>query len=160
MWNGKVRCISTDGTWKVGETYCILNGSIQFASGRFSHNKFLSLEDVNDFFNSKFELVQTPKELLKSGDKVTYRDGSERFVLLETGTLHNSSGTVAIILDKFDDNLMRTSETRTCDIMKIERGSEIIWEREEKSAKQIEVENIKNEMKKLADRLEQVEKEL
>ena len=44
--------------------------------------------------------------------------------------------------------------------MKIERGTELIWERVEKSAKQIEIEAIENEMKKLAERLEQVRKEM
>ena len=48
----------------------------------------------------------TPKSLLKSGDKVTYRDGTERFVLLETGTLHTDIGDFALKLEYFNDSVL------------------------------------------------------
>ena len=70
----------------------------------------------------------TPKSLLKSGDKVTYRDGTERFVLLETGTLHTDIGDFALKLEYFNDKLCCESH-KIQDIMKIERGTELIWER-------------------------------
>ena len=102
-----------------------------------------------------------PKSLLKSGDKVTYREGGERWVLLETDSIHFGSGSISNVIKNYDDNLLELNRrSEVLDIMKIERGTELIWKREEKSSKQIEIEAIENEMKKLAERLEQVRKEM
>ena len=105
--------------------------------------------------------LNSPKSLLKSGDKVTYRDGTVRWVLVETNSAHDENGRKGIDLNSYNDEQMQENRAFShCDIMKIERGTELIWEREEKSAKQIEIEAIENEMKKLAERLEQVRKEM
>ena len=103
--------------------------------------------------------LNSPKSLLKSGDKVTYRNGEERWIMLELGTLHSVNGHPMSKLDLYSDDLI-CKHYDQFSIMKIERGTELIWQREEKSAKQIEIEAIKNEMKKLAERLEQVRKEM
>ena len=63
----------------------------------------------------------TPKSLLKSGDKVTYRDGTERWVLLETETLHDDKGNPLNSLNRFKDDLAELAFNSN-DIMKIERG--------------------------------------
>ena len=103
--------------------------------------------------------LNSPKSLLKSGDKVTYRNGEERWIMLELGTLHSVDGRQISKLDLYSDDLI-CKHYDQFSIVKIERGAELIWKREEKSAKQIEIEAIENEMKKLAERLEQVRKEM
>ena len=81
--------------------------------------------------------------------------------MVETGSLHNAEGNKTNGIETYDDNLLELERSDdSLDIMKIERGTELIWERVEKSAKQIEIEAIENEMKKLAERLEQVRKEM
>ena len=105
--------------------------------------------------------LNSPKSLLKSGDKVTYRYGTVRWVLVETNSAHDENGIKGIDLNSYNDELLQENRAFShCDIMKIERGTELIWKREEKSEKQIEIEAIENEMKKLAERLEQVRKEM
>lgn len=94
---------------------------------------------VNDF-------AWNPKEMLQSGSKVTYRDGTERFVLLEVEGLYDENGDKMAHLDYFDDNLLGHT-LRDMDIMKIEHCGEIIWER------QPEVKVVKMTMKEIAEKL-------
>lgn len=102
----------------------------------------------------KYEVIEKPtftKSDLKSGDKVVYRNGEGRFVLVETGTLHDTRGEKCASYRDFEDDL--TSCAKWMVIMKVYRNGVLIWQRNEETPEQIEIEKIEKDMRKLADRL-------
>lgn len=116
---------------------------------------------TEEFYKQKnYKIVKfqpSPKDLLEDGFRVVYRDGVERYVFRRTKTLHDKWGNVAISLDNFDDELKNKDNSSVWSIMKIyNREDELIWEREEKSIKELEIERIENEMRKLADDLKKL----
>lgn len=94
------------------------------------------------------------KSDLQSGDKVVYRKGEERFVLLETDSLHGSNGEMYSRLSKYTDNLMYLNSSYSkLDIMKVYRDGQLIWEREELT-------KAEKEVKRLEARLAEIMSEL
>lgn len=98
-----------------------------------------------------------PRDLLEDGFKVVYNDGVERYVLLRTKTLHDKRGNVTTPLYKFNDELKSRDTFYAWEIIKIyNRKDQLIWEREEKSQQELEIERIEAEMRKLADDLKKL----
>lgn len=100
-------------------------------------------------------ITEITKSDLNSGDKAIFRNGSERYVLVETETFHSEDGEVKNHFFNFKDDLNNTS-IPTLDIIQVYRGKELVFDREEKSEKDIEIERIESEMRKLADALEKL----
>ena len=67
------------------------------------------------------------KSDLKNGMIVTLRRGAERVIIGRF--LFNEEGTIISKLDYYNDDLTYTNNCTSEDIMKIEYGGEIIWER-------------------------------
>ena len=67
------------------------------------------------------------KSDLKKGMVVTLRRGAERVIIGRF--LFNEEGTITSKLDYYNDDLTYTNNCTSEDIMKIEYGGEIIWER-------------------------------
>jgi hypothetical protein len=101
-------------------------------------------------------LPQPQKSLLKSGDKVMYRSGSKRYVLVETGCLYVENGMYAKELYYFTDDLLESKGTTSEDIMQVYRNDELIMERTKKSEKEIRREEIEAEMAKLQKELDEL----
>lgn len=164
MLNGKFRCVKNSGTiWEAmtkGNIYEFKNGITKLDSGketfRYTDLKHFH-KDNPDYKLEPLELPQPHKSLLKSGDKVVYRCGTIRYVLLEINELVSKRSDGYNNLDAYDEDL-KTSVYGN-DIMEIWRGDELIAKRIEKSAKEIEIERIENEMRKLADDLRKVKGE-
>ena len=68
------------------------------------------------------------KNDLKNGMIVTLRRGVEKIVI--GGCLFNEEGTITSKLDYYNDDLTYTNNCTSEDIMKIEYGGKVIWERE------------------------------
>ena len=95
MWSAKIKCISSEGTWVVGKIYNVINGNVEYEKGRYTLNCFSSIDDLNRFFSSKFELVteelpQPHKSMLKNGDYVVTKDKKEYMVSLKFNGLITS----------------------------------------------------------------------
>ena len=67
------------------------------------------------------------KSDLKNGMIVTLRRGAERVIIGRF--LFDEEGTITSKLDYYNDDLTYTNNCTSEDIMKIEYGGEIIWER-------------------------------
>jgi signal peptidase I len=104
-------------------------------------------------FKSLSQLPQPQKSLLKSGDKVVYRDGSERFVLIEIGTLYTEDGRLRNRLDEYLDNLT-IKYNKDQDIMQVYRNNELIMQRTEKSDRELKIEEIQRKMDELKAEME------
>lgn len=158
MLNGKYKCLFWVGNAFVkGEIYEFKDGIATTEYG-CKNNSPLSVEE-SPFFNFKLlELPQPHKSLLRSGDKVVYRNCEKRFVLLEVHSLYDKFGAFQNSINNFDEYLNRR-KNKDQDIIEIWRGDELIAKRIEKSAKEIEIERIENEMRKLADDLRKVKGE-
>lgn len=165
MLNGKFRCVKNSGTiWEAmteGNIYEFKNGITKLESGketfRYTDLKHFH-KDNPDYKLEPLELPQPHKSLLKSGDKVVYRNCEEKFVLLEVHSLYDKFGAFQNSINNFDEYLNRRNN-KNQDIKEIWRGDELIAKRIEKSAKEIEIERIENEMRKLADDLRKVKGE-
>ena len=137
--NCKIKCIrNTGGSYaELGKIYEVIDGKVMRNKGvPFSDNRvYKDIDAINSDFVAKFEIVQElpqpHKDLLKSGDKVVYRDGDERFVLLETKSLYTSNGEFANELKNLTIHLLGVFNARLDDIMEIWRGDELIAKRTE-----------------------------
>ena len=69
------------------------------------------------------------KSDLKTGMIVTLRRGAERVII--GGCLFNEDGITTSVLDYYNDDLTYINNCISEDIMKIEYGGKIIWERVE-----------------------------
>ena len=110
---------------------------------------------------SELELVkplpQPQKSLLKSGDKVVYRGGSKRYVLMGTETLHDvKDGDLMNHLGSYMENLISKSGYKLEDIIQVYRNDELIMQRTEKSEKELRKETIEAEMAKLQKELDEL----
>ena len=159
MLNGKYKCLFWEGNaFKSGKVYEFVDGHAIMESGVRTLCPLSEKESI--FFKfEKIDLPQPHKSLLKSGDKVVYRDGNERFVLVETMSLYKKEGWFACFLCDFTNDLLWNGTYNYNDILEIWRGDELIAKRIEKSEKEIEIERIENEMRKLADDLRKVKGE-
>lgn len=158
-WNGKVRCITSEiGVWKAGKIYKVVNGWVEKENGMSCHN-YNDINDLNCLMSSQFEEVldipQPHKSLLKSGMKVVYRNGSHRYVLLETNGLYNPyTCNFSLPISEYNENLIRASDISSpYDIMEIYDGEMLIAKREEKSAKDTKIEDLEKRMRELVDEI-------
>ena len=170
MWNAKVRCIESNNYYvmKEGNIYEFCNGRFKHEDGICQSCKYESKEDFearNPEF--KIELVtdlpQPHRDLLQSGDKLVRRDGSKRYILLETNGLYYESGDLAdkafddndkVIVGRYNDSLispLKSQSIRFTDVMYVYRGGVLVMERTKKSPQDIEVERIESEMRKLSE---------
>lgn len=163
-WNGKVRCITSDmGVWKAGKIYKVVNGRVEKENGMSCHD-YNDINNLNSLMDSQFEEVldipQPHKSLLKSGMKVVYRDGSERYVFLPANKLLFDCGSVATSLLLFSDSLLVDKYKNDCDIMEIyTEDGELIAKREEKSTKDTKIEELEKRMRELADEIAELKGE-
>ena len=157
-WNGKIKCTRQvfASMWKKDKIYNVINGRVEQEEGYYT-DAFENFEDFQRGVLSDFEEVSIPqphKSLLKSGMKVVYRDGSERYVFLPANKLLFDRGGVAASLLLFSDSLLVDKYKNDCDIMEIyTEDGEIIAKREEKSAKDTKIEELEKRMRDLADEI-------
>ena len=157
-WNGKVKCIlSGTNTWKLNKVYRVVNGCLENEHG-MGNNRYKNVTELNCVMASQFEEVldipQPHKSLLKSGMKVVYRNGSHRYVLLETNGLYNPyTCNFSLSISEYSENLIQPSNISPYDIMEIYDGEILIAKREEKSAKDTKIEDLEKRMRELADEI-------
>jgi len=178
MLNGKFKCIWADGVDHTNEVMTE-NKVYEFKDGVFiredGHKSNLAYTSIEDFERTNKEhisiipytekLPQPHKSLLKSGMKVVYRDGQERYVLIETGGLYDvDKGEHQNWFMAYEDTLISKLST-VIDIMEIYDGEMLIAKRVEKTPEQIEIEKIESELRELstkqselADRLNKLKK--
>lgn len=159
-WNGKVRCVVSESEgWKLGKVYKVVNGMIEQENGMSSYI-YNDLNHLNYRLASQFEEVleipQPHKSLLKSGMKVVYRNGTERYVFLPAGVFMDESGEMGNSLSYYSDDMLFISfnSPNPQDIMETyTEDGELIAKREEKSAKDIRIEELKQQMKDIIDEI-------
>lgn len=149
----KVRCIeSASGDFTKGEVYDVKSGKI-FDNVSYSRGKFTDVNNINHSLNSKFELVEEPKQFtkadLRTGMILEDRDGNKKIVLLNTaaGDIYRyiSDGDRLISnwgdIKNYNDDLTFNGGCREFDTMKVYGGNNIyigmtnqqlIWERKSK----------------------------
>ena len=161
-WNGKVRCVfSGTNTWKLNKVYRVVNGCLENENGMGS-NRYKDVTELNCVMASQFEEVldipQPHKSLLKSGMKVVYRCGAERYVFLPAGVLMDKNGTIGNRISHYSDDMCTSPSFQ--DIMEIyTEDGELIAKREEKSAKDIKIEELEKRMRELADEIAELKGE-
>ena len=167
-WNGNVRCIASDtGVWKAGEIYKVVNGRVQ-KENRMSCHDFRDINNLNSLMDSQFEEVldipQPHKSLLKSGMKVVYRSGIEKYVFLPADVFMDENGTTGNSLSYYSDDMLfkscSFSSPSSQDIMEIyTEDGELIAKREENSAKDTKIEELEKRMRELADEIAELKGE-
>ena len=164
-WNGKVKCTrqALVSMWKENKIYKVINGRVEQEEGYYT-DAFENFEDFQRGTLSTFEEISIPqphKSLLKSGMKVVYREGSYRYVLLETNGLYNPcTCNFSLPISEYNENLIRSSDISSpYDIMEIYNGEILIAKREEKSAKDIKIEELEKRMRELADEIAELKGE-
>ena len=105
------------------------------------------------YFEKLKQLPQPQKSLLKSGDMVVYRNGDERYVLVETGTLHGQLGYRSNNIVNYENNLMSNGHSSNT-IMQVYRNNELIMERTEKSEKELKKEELQRKLDEIKTELE------
>ena len=164
-WNGKVKCVSAySGFFQKGQVFTIKNGKFIGNDGH-CWGTYRSLKELNENLSSTFEEISIPqphKTLLKSGMKVVYRSGAERYVFLPAGVLMDKNGTIGNRLSHYSDDMCTSPSFQ--DIMEIytEDGELIAKrerEREKKSAKDTKIEELEKRMRDLADEIAELKGE-
>ena len=162
-WNGKVKCVRQvfPSMWKKDKIYKVIDGRVEHEEDYT--DAYENFEDFQRITLSDFEEISIPqphKSLLKSGMKVVYRDGSERYVFLPANKLLFDCGSVATSLLLFSDSLLVDKYKNDCDIMEIyTEDSELIAKREEKSAKDTKIAELEKRMRELADEIAELKGE-
>ena len=160
-WNGKVRCVfSGTNTWKLNKVYRVVNGCLEDEFG-IGNKIYKDIAELNCLMFSKFEEIldipQPHKSLLKSGMKVVYRSGAERYVFLPADVLMNENGKLGNRLSYYSDDMLKTApfnSPSSQDIMEIyTEDGELIAKREEKSTKDTKIEELEKRMRELADEI-------
>ncbi len=161
-WNGKVRCVfSGTNTWKLDKVYRVVNGCLENENG-MGNNRYKNVTEMNSVMASQFEEVlnipQPHKSLLKSGMKVVYRSGIEKYVFLPADVFMDENGTTGNSLSYYSDDMLfkscSFSSPSSQDIMEIyTEDGELIAKREEKSAKDTKIEELEKRMRELADEI-------
>ena len=162
-WNGKVRCVSAFGRYLIkGKIYEVHNGFFTTENGE-QWGEFNDINELNRKAPSQFEEISIPqphKSLLKSGMKVVYRNGSHRYVLLETNGLYNPhTWNFSLPISEYNENLIRSLGTSPYDIMEIYDGEILIAKREENSAKDTKIDELEKRMRELADEIAELKGE-
>ena len=170
-WNGKVKCTREvySSMWKKDKIYKVIDGRVEHEEDYT--DAFENFEDFQRGSLSTFEEISIPqphKSLLKSGMRVVYRDGSERYVFLPANKLLFDCGSVATSLLSYSDSLLVDKYKHDvgkykhdCDIMEIysEDGEILIAKREEKSNKDTKIEELEKRMRDLADEIAELKGE-
>ena len=161
-WNCKVRCVfSGSSTWKLDKVYSVVNGCLEDEFG-IGNRIYKDVAELNCLMVSKFEEIldipQPHKSLLKSGMKVVYRNGTERYVFLPACVFMDENGTTGNSLSYYSDDMLFEScifnSPNSQDIMEIyTEDCELIAKREEKSAKDTKIEELEKRMRDLADEI-------
>ena len=160
-WNGKVKCTREvfPSIWKKDKIYKVIDGRVEH-----EEDYTVAFENFEDFQRgslSTFEEIPIPqphKSSLKSGMKVVYRDGSERYVFLPAGVLMDKNGTIGNRLSHYSDDMCTSPSFQ--DIMEIyTEDGELIAKREEKSAKDVKIEELEKRMRDLADEIAELKGE-
>lgn len=157
-WNGKVKCTRQvlASMWKKNKTYKVINGRVEQEEGYYT-DAFENFEEFQRGVLSDFEEISIPqphKSLLKSGMRVVYRNGYERYVFLPANLLLNKKGDYAKSLSEYNEKLIDTNGSSNLDIMEIySEDGELIAKREEKSAKDIKIDELEKRMRELADEI-------
>lgn len=124
-------------------------------------------QDLEEFKKKQEEKTKKvfTKSQLKTGMKVTYRDGDVRTVSLNTeegDKLSNEKGTFKADLDKYTEDLLHPT-LRGMGIMRVvSYDGAVLWERKEKTSEELKLEEIQETIKKLqsqADQLQQTIKQ-
>ena len=166
-WNGKVRCVfSGTNTWKLDKVYRVVNGCLENEHG-MGNNRYKNVTELNSVMASQFEEVlnipQPHKSLLKSGMKVVYRSGVEKYVFLPADVFMDENGATGNSLSYYSDDMLFKScfnSPNSQDIMEIyTEDGELIAKREEKSAKDTKIEELEKRMKDLADEIAELKGE-
>ena len=167
-WNGKVKCIlSGTNRWKLNKVYRVVNGCLENENGMGS-NRYKNVTELNRVMGSQFEEVldipQPHKSLLKSGMKVVYRSGVEKYVFLPADVFMDENGTTGNSLSYYSDDMLfkscSFSSPSSQDIMEIyTEDGELIARREEKSAKDTKIEELEKRMRELADEIAELKGE-
>ena len=137
-WNGKVKCTGEGlaSMWKKNKIYKVIDGRVEHEEDYT--DAFENFEDFQRGTLSTFEEISIPqphKSLLKSGMKVVYRSGVERYVFLPAGVFMNVNGEIGNRLSYYSDDMLINIPSSQ-DIMEIyTEDGELIAKREEKSAK-------------------------
>ena len=162
-WNGKVKCVRQvlASMWKKDKIYNVIDGRVEHEEDYT--DAYENFEDFQRGTLSTFEEISIPqphKSLLKSGMKVVYRNGSHRYVLLETNRLYNPhTWNFSLLISEYNENLIRSLGTSPYDIMEIYDGEILIAKREGKSAKDIKIEELEKRMRELADEIAELKGE-
>lgn len=166
-WNGKVRCVSAFGRYLIkGKIYEVHNGFFTTENGE-QWGEFNDINELNRKASSQFEEISIPqphKSLLKSGMKVVYRSGVEKYVFLPADVFMDENGTIGNSLSYYSDDMLfksySFSSPNSQDIMEIytEDGG-LIAKREEKSAKDTKIEELEKRMRELADEIAELKGE-
>ena len=166
-WNGKVRCVfSGTNKWKLDKVYKVVNGCLENENG-MGNNRYKNVTEMNSVMASQFEEVldipQPHKSLLKSGMKVVYRSGLERYVFLPADIFMDENGATRNSLSHYSDDMLWNSifySPNSQDIMEIyTEDGELIAKREEKSAKDTKIEELEKRMRELADEIAELKGE-
>ena len=132
------------------------------------HGTFYMISVDNKRFawtDEMFETIPQPhKSLLKSGMKVVYRSGVEKYVFLPAGVFMDENGTTGNSLSYYSDDMLFKScsfnSHKSQDIMEIyTEDGELIAKREEKSAKDTKIEELEKRMRELADEIAELKGE-
>ena len=160
-WNGKVKCVRQvlASMWKKDKIYNVIDGRVEHEEDYT--DAYENFEDFQRATLSDFEEISIPqphKSLLKSGMKVVYRNGTERYVFLPAGVFMDENGTTGNSLSYYSDDMLfkscSFSSPRSQDIMEIyTEDCELIAKREEKSAKDTKIEELEKRMRELADEI-------
>lgn len=156
--NFKMRCVKNGNStsYKENKIYYLKNGFVFDNDAKCIFMRFDDFEHFQRWSNAEWELIIenqiSTKEELEDGDICVFRNGGKCVCL-------NGN-----ILDNYCEYNIKSNLTsivcKEYDIMEVYRNKELIYEREEKSAQQIEIENIQAEMKKLNKRLEVLKGEM
>jgi len=141
-----------DDRWGVEES----SGWIRVRDTDWCATEKLNMEEIK-------EIMKTfTKSDLRNGDKVVCRNGDERFVLLETESLHNKGGDrIGGLACYYSTLVVATPKNASSfDIMKVYRNGVKIWEREEKSQAQLDYEKLMEQIKDLQTKAEELKSRL
>ena len=166
-WNGKVRCVSAFGRYLIkGKIYEVHNGFFTTENGE-QWGEFNDINELNRKAPSQFEEISIPqphKSLLKSGMKVVYRSGIEKYVFLPADVFMDENGATGNSLSYYSDDMLFEScifnSHNSQDIMEIyTEDGELIAKREEKSTKDTKIEELEKRMRDLADEIAELKGE-
>ena len=166
-WNGKVKCTREvfPSMWKKDKIYKVIDGRVEHEEDYTG--AYENFEDFQRAILSDFEEVSIPqphKSLLKSGMKVVYRSGIEKYVFLPADVFMDENGTTGNSLSYYSDDMLfkscSFSSPSSQDIMEIyTEDGEIIAKREEKSAKDTKIDELEKRMRELADEIAELKGE-